>query len=691
MTAATEHGPRSPRVIALLPVRNGADALPGWLDAAATFADGVVALDDGSTDATVAILRGHPFVVDVVKNERRDGFLGWHDGRNRNRLLAAAARQFPDWVMSLDLDERLDPTDAAALRTFVATEALPGCAYGFSVFDMHAGETYDPVYEWVFRLFAFRPDQRFVNRRFDFPPVPVSIGPERWVKTSLRIKHYGAVDAVGREARVAKYREADPEGVFRDYYENFRQPAPGPFPPWRPRLMGSPVLVGANEPPEIQGFRPHVMALLPARDCAHLLPGWFESIARVADAVVALDDGSSDDTGRLLEAHPLVVSVLSNPVRPIGFAEWDDGANRNRLLATAAEYSPEWIISVDADERIPLEDAAALRRFLRFDAEAGCAYALASYRMIEDEDHYDRLDYDAYRLFTYEPGHIFPSDRLHAPPVPTSITQWRQTTIRMKHLVSLTEQDRAARREKFRQADPDFDWEPSYEYTHEQPGTVKRWEPRPLHLPVLVHGAAASLLEQLDLDGPVLTVVLRVDPGEEHEAISLLQAIAAADSEGLVEQLVTTRDGYAAGVIARSIDEVRVLELDPETSVAGARNQALAGARGDWVAFLDVGDRLLNGALDDLIHAHGGGHAVVCIEPAQSVGDGTTLSFARASLAAAGGFPDDGNEPGGSSVLASLLDQGLTATSISSVIRRPGTAPGTARRWRQRAAFRSSA
>src|SRR4051794_14637748 len=105
-----------PRIVCLLPVRNAADTLEAWLDHAYMFADAVVALDDGSTDATGEILAAHPLVAAIITNERREGVLGWHDGRNRNRLLAAAGALGPDWIISVDADERLDPTDAEALR-----------------------------------------------------------------------------------------------------------------------------------------------------------------------------------------------------------------------------------------------------------------------------------------------------------------------------------------------------------------------------------------------------------------------------------------------------------------------------------------------------------------------------------------------------------------------------------------------
>ena len=122
------------------------------------------------------------------------------------------------------------------------------------------------------------------------------------------------------------------------------------------------------------------MVLLPARNAAADLPDWFASVEPFADAVIALDDGSTDDTAALLDAHPLVKVLLTNPRRDT-YEGWDDSGNRNRLLAAAHDLTPDWILSLDADERIPADDAHALRHFLDTDALPGLAYGLQCFRM----------------------------------------------------------------------------------------------------------------------------------------------------------------------------------------------------------------------------------------------------------------------------------------------------------------------
>lgn len=226
------------------------------------------------------------------------------------------------------------------------------------------------------------------------------------------------------------------------------------------------------------------VCLLPARNCADDLPGYFESVGRFADAVVALDDGSTDDTRSVLEGNHLVKRLLTNPRRD-DYRGWDDGENRNRLLAAAAQLDPDWVISLDADERIDATDAVAMRAFVTGCQERGDAYLLRVFRMI-DGLHYDDDSLWVGRLFPFEHGQSFPTGRLHAVPLPTSIPRdrWRRTTFRIQHLSSSTESRRAARFEKYREADPDRTFQSDYSHLLAPPGQLVRFRRRRAREPV---------------------------------------------------------------------------------------------------------------------------------------------------------------------------------------------------------------
>lgn len=175
------------RLICLLAARNCEHLLPGYFQSVERFADAVVAIDDGSRDGTRSVLARQPLVEVLLENPPRRGCES-DEGSNRNRLLEAAAGLDPDWVILIEADERVPAADAVALRRFVETQALPGCAFGLERLGI-VDDPGSPSREWVYRLFAFRPGQRFPVESGCFEPVPTSVPPHTWVKTTFRLVH----------------------------------------------------------------------------------------------------------------------------------------------------------------------------------------------------------------------------------------------------------------------------------------------------------------------------------------------------------------------------------------------------------------------------------------------------------------------------------------------------------------------
>jgi glycosyltransferase involved in cell wall biosynthesis len=78
--------------------------------ASVSFADDIVVVDGGSTDATVAIAQAHR--ARVIEARDWPGF-----GPQKNRALDALAT---DWVLSIDADEIVSPELAASIRAALA-------------------------------------------------------------------------------------------------------------------------------------------------------------------------------------------------------------------------------------------------------------------------------------------------------------------------------------------------------------------------------------------------------------------------------------------------------------------------------------------------------------------------------------------------------------------------------------------
>lgn len=321
-----------PLLAILLPVRDGEADLPGWFAGVRDLADAVVALDDGSTDRTRAILEREPLVRALLANPPRPTARGWDDLGNRQRLLEAAEELRPRWILFLDADERIPPADRAALRRFLTSgEADPGAAYAFRVLRMVSPDRYDRAGLWVARLFAWRPGLRLEGPPLHLVPVPADTPPSRWVATTVRVCHLASLDEPRRRARLAKYREADPDGFAQGRYRALLE-APGPGRPLEPRPADAPVILDREAWAAGELAAPALSAIVIARDDHERIGEVLASVVgqEVPEPfeVIVVVSGSPRTARVVRERFPEVRLVeLPEPVLP--------GAARNAGLALA--------------------------------------------------------------------------------------------------------------------------------------------------------------------------------------------------------------------------------------------------------------------------------------------------------------------------------------------------------------------
>ena len=208
------------RLLALLACRDEMSYLPGFLRNVGPQVDGIVALDDGSTDGTAELLERSSEVLEVLRvpPDRPS----WEEMRNFRRLVEAALRHGATWAISLDADERLERAFRARAEQVIAQGEPEGrTAYAVRMRELWgAPDRYRCDGVWGRkappRLFAVRPGQTFSDAALHAPKVPLeavrggSIG-----RADLEVYHLRMIRPEDRTARRERYERLDPDARWQ--------------------------------------------------------------------------------------------------------------------------------------------------------------------------------------------------------------------------------------------------------------------------------------------------------------------------------------------------------------------------------------------------------------------------------------------------------------------------------------------
>jgi len=214
------------------------------------------------------------------------------------------------------------------------------------------------------------------------------------------------------------------------------------------------------------------------------LPGFLRNVAPHVDGIVALDDGSSDESAALLASHDAVLELLRNPAdRPA----WDEVGNHRALIRAALRHAADWVVCLDADERLEDEFRTRAERVIARGRLLGyTAYAVRLRELWDDPRQY-RVDgiwgrKMMARLFRLREDHLFDDRPLHGLKAPLQAQRggrFPTTDLTIYHLAMLRAEDREARRRRYEEADPDRRWQRiGYEYLTDPAGLTLRSLPR---------------------------------------------------------------------------------------------------------------------------------------------------------------------------------------------------------------------
>ncbi len=224
-----------------------------------------------------------------------------------------------------------------------------------------------------------------------------------------------------------------------------------------------------------------MIALLQFRDEERFLPGWLANVEACVDGIVALDDGSTDRSAEIVAAHPKVIELRR---RPAGQA-WDERANQVELVGAGRELGAEWLLCLDADERLETRFVESARELLAEADRDGIDVFRFNLRELWDDPHHYRCDgiwgkKMLCRLFRNRPeDRRFDPRKLHRFWMPLELVAdleavSRHTELNIYHLRMIRPEDRARRAARYQELDPGALYQPQgYSYLVDESGLAR--------------------------------------------------------------------------------------------------------------------------------------------------------------------------------------------------------------------------
>lgn len=211
----------SPSIILLVQFHNERARLPDFFSNVLPHVDGIIGLDDGSDDGSGEYFQVQPKVLRVVYRPVRIPH-EWDEPANRRDLMSVASQYRPDWLLALDVDERLERDFRCQVQPFLRVAQWLGCS-----------SISQPLREMWDSLSTFRCDGIWGRKRRErlfrwsehhqvdptafhgtWTSVAGTARP-RTLASPLPIYHLGMLTETLRQQRVQKYQALDPEHRFQ--------------------------------------------------------------------------------------------------------------------------------------------------------------------------------------------------------------------------------------------------------------------------------------------------------------------------------------------------------------------------------------------------------------------------------------------------------------------------------------------
>lgn len=206
--------------LAMMPVRNEADRfLPHILKYLVELVDGVVILDDASTDETPELCRKHPLVVSY-RRLKRPAFIQ-NEGAFRKLLWEMTVELKPSWVLALDADEIFETKAKKEINRLICQkeyELIRFPVYHFwgDLTRYRVDGLWNPFFSKIACLYRYNKNQiyRWPERRLHCGRFPLTAYLSPSFFSPIRLLHLGYVDKTNHPQKYQRYLSSDPEGKF---------------------------------------------------------------------------------------------------------------------------------------------------------------------------------------------------------------------------------------------------------------------------------------------------------------------------------------------------------------------------------------------------------------------------------------------------------------------------------------------
>ena len=210
------------KIFAVMQLRNEAYYLPGCLAHLRDHVDGIIALDDGSTDATPDILDAEPKLITRIALPREENHI-WRERMHQQILLEQARASGADWVLVCDADERYETGFLQHLHQIAQSlHALPLPCVQVSLKELW-GSAFQYRNDGVWgtkqrdRFFRLPQDIRFdksQNLHGAWSPDQVRENGQM-VRTYHHLYHLKSIHAADRLKRRDLYKRLDPDNKYQ--------------------------------------------------------------------------------------------------------------------------------------------------------------------------------------------------------------------------------------------------------------------------------------------------------------------------------------------------------------------------------------------------------------------------------------------------------------------------------------------